>query len=78
MAAGISPYTPIEPDERVEPCFDCGGDGGWEVVDGPDHVRGGAITHWSECRACDGKGEVIVELEPVEADDEYFELGATA
>lgn len=47
-------------------CDACGGDGGFEVVDGPDHERGGAITHWSTCRACDGSGEVPDDSEPLD------------
>lgn len=56
-------------DARVQPCCACGGDGGWEVVDGPDYTHGGARTHWQECRACDGSGEEEVELSPVTFDD---------
>jgi hypothetical protein len=61
-------------EERVEPCSHCGGDGGWEVVDGPDYVRGGAITHWQECRACDGSGEEEVECFAVTFDDLSHDL----
>ena len=50
-------------------CDECGGDRGWEVVDGPDRERGGAITHWSECRACDGRGEVEDDSRPITMED---------
>lgn len=61
-------------EERIEPCSCCGGDGGFEVVDGPDYTHGGARTHWQECRACDGSGEEEVEVSPVTFDDLSHDL----
>lgn len=57
------------PEERTEPCSCCGGDRGFEVVDGPDHERGGARTHWSTCSACDGSGVEVVEAYPLDEAD---------
>jgi hypothetical protein len=51
-AMGQDPGPTLEDLEIERPpriCDACGGDGGWEVVDGPDHVHGGAVTHWREC-----------------------------
>ena len=37
-------------------CVECAGEGGWEVLDGPDPVFGGMRTRWQPCPACRGDG----------------------
>ena len=48
----------------IDPCPDCGGDGGFESMPtGYNHINGQPTTHWIECRTCDGGGEVQAEYE---------------
>lgn len=54
----------------IDPCPDCGGDGGWESMPtGYNPVNGNPTTHWIECRTCDGGGEVETEYECRTLDD---------
>lgn len=55
--------------ERVMPCAECGGDGGFDVPHDIDRRDGGLITHWQECRACSGTGDYIAVLSPVMLED---------
>lgn len=49
-------------DTRIVLCDRCGGDGGWDVIENWRHPRpcGEPYSHWDECGACDGRGEVEV------------------
>ena len=48
-------------------CDACLGDRGFEVVTG--HDPNGPVTRWDNCAACDGKGVVVVEFEPITIED---------
>jgi hypothetical protein len=48
----------------IDPCPDCGGDGGFESMPtGHNPINGQPTTHWIECPTCDGGGEVWTEYE---------------
>jgi len=48
----------------IDPCPDCGGDGGGESMPyGYNPQNGAPLTRWIECRTCDGRGEVETEYE---------------
>lgn len=58
-------------DIRIITCDRCGGDRGWEGHPyGYDHINGNPLTRWIECGCCDDRGEVEIEVEPVERDDD--------
>jgi len=62
-----SAATEGEPSARIVACPECNGDGGWErPTGGYNHHDGSLYTTWSECRECDGTGEI--EVETVAAD----------
>ena len=45
---------------RIVTCSDCGGDGGGYE---------GGNERWIKCQACEGKGEVETEFEPITMED---------
>lgn len=58
------------PETRIVDCDHCGGDGGWETQPrGFCSVRGTPITDWIECTACDGTGEMEIEVEPISQEE---------
>ena len=54
---------------RIIVCRNCGGDGGW---DEPSYRFGGDFWDWYECGACNGEGDVEVEVEPIDEDDLFI------
>jgi hypothetical protein len=57
------------PDIRIITCPDCLGDGGWEILTGMDDRNGEPRGYWRGCEACEGCGEIEVEVEVVTAED---------
>ena len=55
--------------EIVEPCDQCGGDGGWSYPVSHDPFRNTIREAWQECTACGGTGEAYIELLPAELED---------
>ena len=54
----------------IDTCPDCGGDGGFESMPtGYDSANGNPVTHWVDCRACGGGGEIEAEYECRTLDD---------
>lgn len=56
-------------DTRTIPCERCGGDKGFDVPHDIDRRDGGLITHWVECSACGGTGDMEIEIEPIDIED---------
>lgn len=57
-------------DQRIMPCPECGGDGGFECPTGTySHIDGSLHTVWRECRACDGAGDAEVTVQPITMED---------
>ena len=54
-------------------CPDCGGDGGFERIDGTfgayDRYTGAVQTYWEKCTVCDGSREIEIEVEPITCED---------
>lgn len=50
---------------REVSCSKCGGDGGWSVPIGIDHLDGSLLERVEACEACEATGLVFVEMEPV-------------
>ena len=53
----------MDQDQRVVPCADCGGDGGFERIHNdeyPSSYNGDPRRSWQQCTGCDGTGEIII------------------
>lgn len=55
---------------RFVTCDACGGDGGHETRAYRMDYYGNPMTGWQKCEACSGVGELEVETEPVECDEQ--------
>lgn len=51
------------------PCYACQGEGA--IGSGTSWVDGG-YTHWDFCLTCNGTGEIELESEPLDGDEEEF------
>ncbi len=56
-------------DTRIIPCEECGGDGGFTYPVSHDPFSNTIREAWDECRACDGTGQMEIEVEPIELED---------
>jgi len=71
----LSPDIPTyaEDDVRIVVCPDCLGDRGGYVPYDFSRIDGSLIEEWVECTTCGGRGEIEVEVDPAERDDDLEE-----
>lgn len=59
-----------EHDDQINaPCFDCNGDGGWDVITGYSSRDGEPTGWWETCPTCEGRGGGWIDAEPRTIDD---------
>jgi hypothetical protein len=62
------------PDTRLIECPNCNGDCGWEILTGYNARNGEPTGYWQACDYCEARGEIEIEVEPIEMADLDFEV----